>query len=60
MTTLGRPVTEPRDRVTTAIRFPADIHEALHEESRERDISVNRLVVAAVSKWLAENDGSLP
>ena len=41
-----------RQRSATAIRFPADLHEALTTAADERDLSVNFLVVAAVRDFL--------
>lgn len=44
--------TRARQRTSTAIRFPADTHAALVEAARERDLSVNYLVVKAVQDFL--------
>jgi predicted HicB family RNase H-like nuclease len=41
-----------KQRVTTALRFPADLHERLRAAAEERDLSVNYLVVKAVEEFL--------
>jgi predicted transcriptional regulator len=41
-----------RDRVTTAIRLPAELHDRLREAADERDLSINYLVVKAVEEFL--------
>ncbi len=42
----------PRARTTTAIRFPAELHERLREAAEERDLSINFLVVKAVEEFI--------
>lgn len=42
-----------KQRTTTAIRFPPDVHEQLAAEAEARDLSVNFLVVKAVEQFLA-------
>ena len=42
----------PKDRTTTAIRFPDEIHERLRVAADERDLSINYLVVKAVEEFL--------
>jgi hypothetical protein len=49
---MARPVEYPHARVTTAVRFPPDLHERLRLAALERDLSMNRLVIAAVSELL--------
>jgi len=39
-------------RITTAIRFPAPVHEQLRQAAEDRDLSVNFLVVKAVEEFL--------
>lgn len=39
-------------RTTTAIRFPAELHDALAAAANERDLSMNYLVVKAVEDFL--------
>lgn len=40
------------DRVTTAIRFPKDIHERLLEEAERRELAINYMVTRAVTHYL--------
>lgn len=42
----------PRDRTTTAIRFPAATHERLRAAAEERGLAMNYLVVRAVEEFL--------
>lgn len=49
---VGRPRTEPKDRIATAIRFAPDLHERLLLAADERDLSVNWLVNRAVADFL--------
>lgn len=46
-----------KQRTTTAIRFPDEIHERLKQAADERDLSINFLVVKAVEEFL---DNLLP
>lgn len=39
-------------RTSTAIRFPAELHEELVKAAEERGLSVNRIVVEAVKEFL--------
>lgn len=39
-------------RVATAVRLPEDLHEELQRQAELRDVSVNFLVVRAVSQYL--------
>lgn len=41
-----------KQRTTTAIRFPDELHERLKEAAEERDLSINFLVVKAVEEFL--------
>jgi predicted HicB family RNase H-like nuclease len=41
-----------KTRMTTAIRFPEDLHERLKQAAEERDLSINFLVVKAVEELL--------
>jgi predicted transcriptional regulator len=41
-----------KQRTSTAIRFPDDVHAELKAAARDRDLSVNFLVVAAVRDFL--------
>ena len=49
---MGRPKTCDEPRVTTAVRLPASLREALHEAASVRDVSVNLLVTRAVADYL--------
>ena len=42
---LGRPRKYNPDRVTTAVRIPAELHVRLQEEAEARDVSLNYLLV---------------
>jgi predicted transcriptional regulator len=42
----------PKNRTTTAIRFPDSLHDRLKEAAEERDLSINFLVVKAVEDFL--------
>jgi predicted HicB family RNase H-like nuclease len=52
-----KPKQYDEERVSTAIRFPASIHDRLIEEAEERVVSVNYLVTRAVERFFAELDG---
>lgn len=41
-----------KKRMTTAIRFPLDIHDRLVQEAVDRDLSINWLVNRAVAEFL--------
>ena len=41
-----------KQRTTTAIRFPEELHERLRKAADERDLSINFLVVKAVEEFL--------
>ncbi|MGO9198084.1 MAG: hypothetical protein ACLQK4_13275 [Acidimicrobiales bacterium] len=49
---MGRPKCCSEPRVTTAIRLPASLHEALHEAAAARDVSANLLLTRALSDFL--------
>jgi predicted HicB family RNase H-like nuclease len=42
---MGRRRKYEPDRVTTAVRIPAELHQKLQEEAEARDISMNYLLV---------------
>jgi predicted HicB family RNase H-like nuclease len=46
-----RPQSEPR--VATAVRLPKALHDELHHQAELRDVSVNFLVIRAVTQYLA-------
>jgi predicted transcriptional regulator len=41
-----------KQRLTTAIRLPEDLHRRLREAADDRDLSINYLVVKAVEEFL--------
>lgn len=41
-----------KPRLTTAIRFPEDLHLELKKAADERDLSINYLVVRAVEEFI--------
>ena len=43
-----------KPRMSTAIRFPADLHATLKREARKRDVSINFLVVLACREFVAK------
>ncbi len=43
-----------KTRLTTAIRFPEDLHAALKRAAEERDLSINYLVVKAVEDLIED------
>lgn len=43
---------DDRQRFATAIRFPAELHEALRQAAEDRDVSINWLVNKAVQEFL--------
>ncbi len=47
-----RPKISNEPRVPTAVRLPESVHRRLHEAAAEREVSANRLVVNAVSRYL--------
>jgi len=49
---VSRPRENHDQRVTTAVRLPADLHERLKATARERDVSANYMVVRAVEEFL--------
>lgn len=50
---MARHTLEAGPRVTTAIRFPPEVHEALKETAAELGVGVNWLVNRAVVEMLA-------
>ena len=51
---MARPRTYDEPRVATAIRLPVSLHEQLRTVAAERDVSVNYLVIRAVSAYLRD------
>ena len=39
-------------RIATAVRLPENLHDELQRQAEERDVSVNYLVVRAVTQYL--------
>lgn len=50
---MSRPRVYDEPRVATAIRLPASLHGELQSAATARDVSVNFLVIRAVSAFLA-------
>lgn len=50
---VGRPREYEPDRVNTQVRFPRALYAKLRAEADERGVSVNRLVLLAVSDFLS-------
>jgi predicted HicB family RNase H-like nuclease len=53
---MARPKVYEEQRITTAVRLPKSTHQKLREEARERDVSVNYLIVRALERYF----GALP
>jgi predicted transcriptional regulator len=49
---MARPRVYDEQRVTTAVRLPESTHNKLRQIAKERDVSVNYLVVRAVERFL--------
>lgn len=49
---MARPKIYEETRVTTAIRIPESLHEKLTEAAKERELSVNYMVVRAVEEFI--------
>jgi hypothetical protein len=49
---MARPRTYEERRIATAVRLPESLHRRLHEAASDRDISVNLLIIRAVSEFL--------
>ena len=45
---MGRRRQYDPNRVTTAVRIPAEIHQQLQQEAEARDVSVNYLIVRGI------------
>lgn len=52
---MARPKQYSDDRVTTAIRLPAELQEAFRRLAEERDVSVNYLINRAMLRYLDEH-----
>jgi predicted HicB family RNase H-like nuclease len=44
--------TDSQKRIATAVRLPEHLHDELQRQAEHRDVSVNYLVVRAVSQYL--------
>lgn len=57
---MSRPRVEPRDRISTALRLPRELHEALSVEAEARDVSFNwfvcRLLDDAIGRLIPVDD----
>jgi predicted HicB family RNase H-like nuclease len=51
---MARPRKYEEKRVATAVRLPVSVHERLQAAADEREVSVNYLVVRALSRYLDE------
>jgi predicted HicB family RNase H-like nuclease len=49
---MARPKLYEENRVPTAVRIPASLHQQLHDVATERDVSVNLLIVKAIGQYL--------
>jgi predicted transcriptional regulator len=49
---MGRPRVYDEERVATAMRLPATLHQELQSAAEERDVSVNLLVIRAIRQYL--------
>lgn len=54
---MPRPRIYQEDRVATAVRIPASLHNELKEIASQRDVSVNFLVIRALSDLVARVEG---
>lgn len=50
---MGRKKQYESERVATAVRIPANLHEALQREAENRDISVNYLIIRGIEMVLS-------
>lgn len=50
---MGRTPVSAEPRIATAVRLPESLHRRLHTAARDRQVSVNLLVTAAVADYLA-------
>ena len=48
----GRPIEYPNGRTTTAIRLPPELHHRLQLAAKERQVSMNWLVIRATEEFL--------
>lgn len=51
---MARPTVYEEERVATAIRLPESLHGQLREAARERDVSVNYLIIRAIERYLGD------
>lgn len=57
---MPRPKVYEEPRVATAVRLPTSLHEELKQVAASRDVSVNFLVIRAVSDFVARVSNSDP
>jgi predicted HicB family RNase H-like nuclease len=49
---MGRPRTFTENRISTAVRIPESLHDRLQAAAEERDVSINHMVVRAITLYL--------
>jgi predicted transcriptional regulator len=49
---MARPKVHHEERVTTAVRLPASLHDKLRQAADERELSANYLIVRAIEDYL--------
>lgn len=49
---MGRPREYEPDRINTQVRLPKALHGRVREEALRRDVSVNRIIVMALERFL--------
>ena len=52
LTPVARPRASEEPRVPTAVRLPSSLHDRLHREAAEREVSANLLVTRAIQAYL--------
>jgi hypothetical protein len=54
---MARPKLYDEDRVSTAVRLPASLHDQLRREASDRRVSANLIVERAVTEYLGRLSG---
>jgi predicted HicB family RNase H-like nuclease len=57
---MARPRTFTEKRISTAVRIPESLHDRLQEAAEERDVSINHMVVRAITLYLDNHLKPLP
>jgi predicted transcriptional regulator len=55
---MARPKVYDEDRVSTAVRLPASLHDRLRREASDRRVSANLIVEKAVEAYLGDRRSS--